>query len=136
MVEVTTTVRSSGLPADAFCSTCPTRELLGRLAGKWTVLVIDALYEGTMRFSELRRRLEGVSQKMLTETLRSLERDGFVTRKVYASVPPKVEYTLTPLGASLREPVAALRLWSEHHINDVERAQARHDARARARVTE
>lgn len=126
---MTTTVRSSGLHADAFCATCPTRELLDRLASKWAVLVIDALHDGTMRFSELRRRLDGVSQKMLTETLRSLERDGFVTRKVYASVPPKVEYTLTPLGASLHEPVSALRHWSERHINEVERAQARHDAR-------
>lgn len=124
---MTTIVETSGLPADAYCATCPTRQALNRIAAKWTVLIVDALAPGTRRFSELKRRLEGVSQKMLTETLRSLERDGIVTRRVYPSVPPKVEYTLTPLGHSLQQPLAAVRSWAETHINDIELARSTYD---------
>ncbi|WP_072481169.1 winged helix-turn-helix transcriptional regulator [Amycolatopsis australiensis] len=116
-------VESSGLPADVYSAKCPTREVLDHIAGKWTVLIVDALAERTLRYTELRRRIEGISQKMLTQTLRQLEADGFVTRTAYPTVPPQVEYTLTPLGHSLRSPIAALREWVEAHINDIERAR-------------
>src|SRR5688500_14316318 len=106
------TVRSSGLPADAFSAACPTRHLLDRLASKWAVLVLDSLGAGTLRFTQIRKRLDGVSQKMLTETLRSLERDGLLTRTVYPAVPPKVEYALTPLGRDVQGVVGALRVWA------------------------
>ncbi|MEV0461668.1 helix-turn-helix domain-containing protein [Nocardia tengchongensis] len=120
-----TIVESSGLPADVYSPKCPTRQVLDHIAGKWTVLVIDSLLDqGTMRYTELSRRIGGVSQKMLTQTLRSLETDGFLTRTVHPTIPPRVEYELTDLGRSLAEPIAALRHWTESHINDIERARA------------
>ncbi|MEV0031573.1 helix-turn-helix domain-containing protein [Nocardia sp. NPDC050793] len=124
-----TIVESSGLPADVYSAKCPTRQVLDHIAGKWTVLVIDSLLQqGTMRYTDLSRRIDGVSQKMLTQTLRSLESDGFLTRTVHPTIPPRVEYELTDLGRSLAEPVTALRQWAERHINDIERA--RQSARA------
>ncbi|WP_101433961.1 winged helix-turn-helix transcriptional regulator [Amycolatopsis echigonensis] len=116
-------VESSGLPADVYSAKCPTREVLDHIAGKWTVLIVDALADGTLRYTALLRRIDGISQKMLTQTLRQLEADGFVTRTVHPTVPPQVEYALTPLGHSLRTPIAALREWVEAHINDIERAR-------------
>ncbi|MFE5478854.1 winged helix-turn-helix transcriptional regulator [Nocardia sp. NPDC056541] len=121
---MTTFVESSGLPADAYSAKCPTRQVLDHIAGKWTILVIDALLDGTQRYTDLNRRIEGVSQKMLTQTLRSLEADGFVTRTVYPTIPPRVDYALTALGRSLAEPITALRQWTETHINEIERARA------------
>ncbi|WP_418958581.1 winged helix-turn-helix transcriptional regulator [Streptomyces tritici] len=121
-----TVVESSGLPADCYSADCPTRQVLDRIAGKWTVLIVDSLLQGTLRYTDLSRRIEGVSQKMLTQTLRSLEADGFVTRTVHPVVPPRVEYTLTPLGRSLAGPVAALRAWAEEHINEIEAARTAH----------
>ena len=118
-----TTVESSGLPADVYSAKCPTRQVLDHIAGKWTVLVVDALLGGTMRYTDLSRRIEGVSQKMLTQTLRGLEADGFVTRTVHPTIPPRVDYDLTELGRSLAEPITALREWTETHINDIERAR-------------
>ena len=118
-----TTVESSGLPADVYSAKCPTRQVLDHIAGKWTVLVVDALLEGTMRYTDLSRRIEGVSQKMLTQTLRGLEADGFVTRTMHPTIPPRVDYNLTELGRSLSEPITALREWTETHINDIERAR-------------
>ncbi|MFH9727438.1 winged helix-turn-helix transcriptional regulator [Streptomyces sp. NPDC017254] len=126
-----TVVESSGLPADAYSAKCPTRQVLDHIAGKWTILVVDALLEGTMRYTDLSRRIEGVSQKMLTQTLRGLEADGFLTRTAYPSIPPRVEYDLTDLGRSLAEPIAALRQWTETHINEIERARALAAAAAR-----
>ncbi|TLG17642.1 helix-turn-helix transcriptional regulator [Nocardia cyriacigeorgica] len=120
-----TIVESSGLPADAYSAKCPTRQVLDHIAGKWTVLVVDALLGGTMRYTDLSRRIEGVSQKMLTQTLRSLENDGFITRTVYPTIPPRVEYDLTELGRSLAEPITALRQWTEVHINEIEQARRR-----------
>ncbi|MBF6087469.1 helix-turn-helix transcriptional regulator [Nocardia cyriacigeorgica] len=120
-----TIVESSGLPADVYSAKCPTRQVLDHIAGKWTVLVVDALLEGTMRYTDLSRRIEGVSQKMLTQTLRSLEGDGFITRTVYPTIPPRVEYDLTALGRSLAEPITALRQWTEDHINEIEQARRR-----------
>ncbi|MFF3323816.1 winged helix-turn-helix transcriptional regulator [Streptomyces sp. NPDC002889] len=119
-----TVVESSGLPADAYSAKCPTRQVLDHIAGKWTILVVDALLEGTMRYTDLSRRIEGVSQKMLTQTLRSLEADGFITRTVHPTIPPRVEYALTKLGQSLAEPITALRQWTEAHINEIEGARA------------
>src|SRR5258707_3493089 len=95
---------------------CPTRVVLDRLADKWTVLVIGQLAAGTMRFAQLRRAIDGISQKMLTSTLRDLERDGLVKRQLYASVPPKVEYSLTPLGSSLVSKMNGLWLWAKDII--------------------
>ena len=95
---------------------CPSRQVLDRISDKWTALVIYALSEKTMRYGELQRRIGGVSQKMLTQTLRSLEDDGLITRKIYPVVPPMVEYSLTSLGRSLTEPLTAVRVWAEKHL--------------------
>ncbi|WP_406066100.1 helix-turn-helix transcriptional regulator [Streptomyces sp. NBC_01077] len=119
-----TIVESSGLPADVYSAKCPTRQVLDHISGKWTILVVDALLAGTLRYTDLSRRIEGVSQKMLTQTLRGLEADGFVSRTVHPTVPPRVEYDLTELGHSLAEPITALRQWTEAHINEIERARA------------
>ena len=98
---------------------CPCRDLLDMVASKWTALVIGDLEDGPRRFGELKRRLEGISQKMLTQTLRALERDGLVTRTVYPSVPLRVEYELTDLGRSITEPLAAVRTWAQQNYDTV-----------------
>ena len=107
---------------------CPTRHILDRIGDRWTVLIIGALGAGTLRFNELRRRVEGISQKMLTQTLRTLERDGLVTRTVHAEVPPRVEYVLTEAGRSLQQPLRALEQWTIDHMDAVVRARRRYDA--------
>lgn len=112
---------------NVYDANCPTRLVLNRIADKWTVLVVSSLEHGTKRFSTLQREIGGVSQKMLTQTLRGLERDGLVSRTIYPTVPPKVEYTLTPLGHTLVGLVDAVRVWSEQHIEDVIRAQTAYD---------
>lgn len=106
---------------------CPSRLVLERIADKWTALVIQILARGTMRYAELQRAIGDISQKMLTQTLRSLERDGLVQRKVHPVVPPKVEYSLTRLGRTLIEPLHALCRWSEKHLAELQanRAQAK-----------
>jgi DNA-binding HxlR family transcriptional regulator len=109
---------------------CPTRMVLDRLADKWTVLVVGQLAHGTRRFGELRREISGISPKVLTQTLRMLERDGILARRIYASVPPKVEYTLTPLGRTLIRLVDEIRDWAETHIDAVVEAQQNFDQRA------
>ena len=108
---------------DVFDSNCPTRQVLDCIADKWTVLVIRRLADGTLRFAQLRRAVDGISQKVLTNTLRELERDGIVTRRIYASVPPKVEYSLTPLGRSLCSLVAGICSWAEANIEQVQAAR-------------
>jgi DNA-binding HxlR family transcriptional regulator len=109
--------------------------MLVRVGDKWSVHVIHVLgAAGTLRFGELRRRVDGVSQRMLTVTLRGLERDGLVRRTMYPEVPPRVEYSLTRLGATLREIVRALIEWSGAHLAEVDAARARYDARATQRV--
>jgi len=112
---------------NVYDANCPTRLVLNRIADKWTVLVVSSLEHGTKRFSTLQREIGGVSQKMLTQTLRGLERDGLVIRTIYPTVPPKVEYTLTPLGHTLVGLVDAVRVWSEQHIEDVILAQTAYD---------
>ena len=109
---------------------CEVRQILDRIADKWSLLVIALLDDDTLRFSELKRRIDGVSQRMLTVTLRQLERDGLVERTVYAEVPPRVEYALTPLGRSLHQTVQALVVWTESNQGTVAAARASYDARA------
>jgi DNA-binding HxlR family transcriptional regulator len=100
------------------------REVLSLVGDKWSVLVVSLLGNGPCRFSELRRTIEGISQRMLTLTLRGLERDGLVTRTVFPTTPPKVEYALAPLGRTLLEPVRALALWAETHRDEIQTASA------------
>jgi len=103
------------------------RETLGRIADKWTLIIIEELGENTLRFSELQRRIGTISQKMLTQTLREMERDGLVQRKVYPEVPPRVEYSLTPIGYSLGGAVCSIWTWVEEHYEELERHRARLD---------
>ncbi len=115
-----------------YSGVCPSRQLLDRLADKWTALVIGILTDNgqPVRFSELRRAIGGISQKMLTQTLRDLERDGLVTRTVHSVMPPRVEYALTPLGLTVVEPLRALSSWSQDHMAEVREAQRAFDERA------
>ncbi|HLV74510.1 HxlR family transcriptional regulator [Actinomadura hallensis] len=128
---------------DAFLANCPSRQLLDRISDKWVALVLAALggdgpHPGgecdgeprAMRYSELSRRLAGVSQKMLTQTLRSLERDGLVTRTVTPTVPVSVTYELTELGISLHRAIRGIKLWAEAHMDEVLANRAEYDARA------
>jgi DNA-binding HxlR family transcriptional regulator len=109
---------------------CHAREMLARVGDKWSVYVIHVLDEsGTLRFNELRSAVDGISQRMLTVTLRGMERDGLVRRTVYPEVPPRVEYALTPLGKTLRQLVRALVAWSGAHLTEVDAARAAYDAR-------
>ncbi|HEX9324787.1 MAG TPA: helix-turn-helix domain-containing protein [Xanthobacteraceae bacterium] len=103
-------------------------EVLARIGDKWTVLVVGVLGEGPKRFNELRRALGSISQRMLTLTLRGLERDGLVTRTVFPTIPPRVDYELTELGHSLLEPVSGLGLWARHNRAAIEAARRRFDA--------
>jgi DNA-binding HxlR family transcriptional regulator len=104
---------------------CPSRVVLDRIADKWTALIIQVLARGTMRYAALRREIGGISQKMLTQTLRSLERDGLVQRKVHPVIPPRVDYALTRLGRTLIEPLQALCRWSEKHLPELQANRAR-----------
>jgi DNA-binding HxlR family transcriptional regulator len=107
-------------------------DLIGRVADKWTMLIIEVLIEnGVLRFTKLSKLVEGISQKMLTQTLRQMERDGLVTRMVYPVVPPKVEYKLTQLGMSLGAAFCGVWLWAEKNLNQVEQARSEFDAKAR-----
>jgi len=115
---------------------CPSRLVLDRIADKWTALVIQILAGGTMRYAELQRAIGGISQKMLTQTLRSLERDGLVQRTVHPVVPPKVEYSLTRLGRTLIEPLHALCRWSEKHLAELQANRALAKAKAVAAVAD
>jgi DNA-binding HxlR family transcriptional regulator len=113
---------------------CPTRMALDRIADKWTVLIVGQLSTGVHRFGELRRVIDGISPKILTQKLRELERDGLITRKVYASIPPKVEYSLTPLGQTLIGLLDAIRIWAESHIETVLVAQSAYDQLSMERI--
>lgn len=116
-----------------FSGPCPSRELLDRVADKWTTLIIGVLgmASAPVRFGELRRTIQGISQKMLTQTLRDLERDGLVVRTLFPEIPPRVEYALTPLGRTLEEPLAALTRWAERHMGEVRTAQHDFDGKLR-----
>ncbi|MBL0885968.1 winged helix-turn-helix transcriptional regulator [Myceligenerans indicum] len=113
---------------NALSADCPSRRLLDTIGDKWVTLVLVALgWRSPMRYSELASRIEGVSQKMLTQTLRRLERDGLVTRTVTPSVPVRVDYAITPLGTSLVAVVGRLKVWAERHMTDVDAARAAYD---------
>lgn len=105
---------------------CIAQQVLDLIADKWTALVVYTLSRDTRRYSELKREIEGISQKMLTQTLRQLEKDGLIARKVYPVVPPMVEYSLTPLGQTLIKPLKELCRWAEEHFHEVEKARASH----------
>jgi DNA-binding HxlR family transcriptional regulator len=108
---------------------CPSRQLLDRIGDRWTVLTIGVLGDGPARYSALANRVQGVSQKMLTQTLRALERDGLVTRTVFPEIPPHVEYELTDLGRTLRHVLTQLEGWATTHMPEVDAARERYDAR-------
>jgi DNA-binding HxlR family transcriptional regulator len=103
------------------------RELLSRVGDKWSVLLISILSEGPKRFSEIKRMIEGISQRMLTLTLRGLERDGLVTRTVYPTIPPRVDYELTSLGKTLQEPVCALAAWANDNYPEIKKSRDTYD---------
>jgi DNA-binding HxlR family transcriptional regulator len=137
------TLKSQGYWADTDCADadddpkqwdpregCEVRQILDRVADKWSLLVIALLDSRTLRFSELQREIDGISQRMLTVTLRQLERDGLVRRTVYPVVPPRVEYELTPLGATLLDTIQSLVTWTEEHQDAIASARAEYDARA------
>jgi DNA-binding HxlR family transcriptional regulator len=124
--------RAAKLAYNAFLEACPSRQLLDTLGDKWVTLVLVALGEGGKRHGELARVVAGVSQKMLTQTLRSLERDGLITRAVTASVPVRVDYALTALGKDLELQVRELKRWAEQHMPRVVEARRSYDARARS----
>jgi DNA-binding HxlR family transcriptional regulator len=109
---------------------CPSRLLLDEIADKWSVLILAALDEGPLRFNAIKRRLEGITQKALTQSLRRLERNGIVGRRVIAASPVAVEYRVTPLGRTLKQPFQALHAWTLDHLPDVEEARQAFDGRA------
>jgi len=117
-------------PPDVLDATCPARQVLELVADKWAVLILYALERGPRRTGDLQRTVDGVSAKMLTQTLRDLERNGLLTRTVHPVVPPKVEYALTPLGQTLGDTLGALCAWAQDNLAEVEMARARHDSRA------
>lgn len=126
------TALAERLEGNPYLPGCPTRDILDRIGDRWTVLVIGVLSRGRSRFSEVRREVQGISHKMLTQTLRELERDGLVTRTVHPEVPVRVEYDLTPVGRSLIRPLKALESWSIAHVDDIKASQAVYDARMTA----
>lgn len=113
--------------ADVYSPACPSRVALDRIGDRWTALIVGVLDDGPRRFGEIRDAM-GISPKVLSQTLRTLERDGLVTRRAYAEIPPRVEYALTPLGLTLCDPLAAIRDWAETHIHEIIAARERHDA--------
>ncbi|MEV0143563.1 MULTISPECIES: helix-turn-helix domain-containing protein [unclassified Nonomuraea] len=113
---------------DAYLAVCPARQLLDRISDKWVSLLLNALADGPRRYSDLSRTVAGVSQKMLTQTLRALERDGLVSRSVTPSVPVRVDYELTPLGRSLLPVMQAIKQWAEANIEQVTAAREAYDA--------
>ena len=117
---------------NAYSADCPTRQILDRVGDKWAVLILLLIRHEPMRFNALRRTIEGISQKMLSQVLKSLERDGLVKRRVFPTVPVTVEYSITPLGATLSKAVDALRDWAENNLKEVLSAQRRYDAQRNA----
>jgi DNA-binding HxlR family transcriptional regulator len=113
---------------DVYAANCPTRQILDRVGDKWAVLILLLLREEPMRFNQLRRAIEGISQKMLSQVLKSLDRDGLIRRRAIATVPVTVEYSITQLGSTLAAAVDPLRDWAEQNLKDVLAAQRRYDA--------
>ncbi|MCK1820577.1 helix-turn-helix transcriptional regulator [Streptomyces sp. XM83C] len=121
------------LPYNVFAKCCPSRGTLEHVTGRWGALTLGALYEGSLRFNELRRRVDGVSEKMLSQTLHALERDGLVHREAQPTNPPRVDYDLTPLGRQVAERLLALIRFVEGNMDDVLAARERYDATRGAR---
>ena len=115
---------SAGAP-----SACRARAVLQRVGDKWSMYVIDLLGQGTKRFSELHRSVDGITARMLTVTLRGLERDGIVTRTIHPVIPPRVEYDLTPMGLTLLDTIGQLVIWADSHLPEISAAQAAYDAK-------
>ncbi|HXH64631.1 MAG TPA: helix-turn-helix domain-containing protein [Mariprofundaceae bacterium] len=110
---------------------CPAvREVLNRVGDKWSVLIVALLGDGPKRFNELRRAVDGISQRMLTLTLRGLERDGLISRSVEPTIPPRVDYALTPLGCTLLDPIMSLAAWAEHNREAIQAARDQYDQRS------
>jgi DNA-binding HxlR family transcriptional regulator len=118
--------------SDLSLANCPMREVLDHVGDKWSTLLLIALADGPRRFGVLRRAVPDISQRMLTQTLRDLQRDGLIGRQVFPTKPPSVEYSLSPMGITFLEPLAMLVAWAEHHHADVRAARARYDAEAAA----
>lgn len=112
---------------DVYNPKCPSRQVLSRIGDKWTALIIGIMQRGTIRFGALKREVSGISQKMLTQTLRNLERDGLVERRIFAEVPVRVEYSLTELGKKLLPVLVPLMQWSEENLKAIEVAQRQFD---------
>ncbi len=127
------TASPSGYAFDVFARGCPSRRTLEHVTGRWGALTLGALYDGTLRFNELRRRVDGVSEKMLSQTLHALERDGLVLRDARPTNPPRVDYSLTPLGREVAERLLALIACLEGSMDEVLAARERYDAREPAR---
>ena len=114
---------------NAYVAECPSRQVLDAISDKWVTLVLTALADGPQRYSDLSRRIAGVSQKMLTQTVRQLERDGLATRTITPTVPVRVDYELTSLGATILPVVVAIKQWSEAHITEIHAARETYDRR-------
>jgi DNA-binding HxlR family transcriptional regulator len=123
-------MRAPKAQPDAFLSVCPSRAVLSRLSEKWALLALTALASGPLHFGELRRRLQGVSQKMLTQTLRALERDGLVSRQVLDTRPIRVAYSLTALGEEFAQHAMAIKAWVEANLQPIKRRQVAYDRKA------
>ena len=119
---------------NAYSAECPTRQILDRVGDKWAVLILLLIRDEPMRFNALRRAIEGISQKMLSQVLKSLERDGLIKRRVFATVPVTVEYSITPLGKTLAAAVDPLRDWAEQNLKEVLSAQRRYDVQRSAKA--
>jgi len=121
--------RTLATPGELPVASCRARDVLDRVGDKWSVYVIGLLGDGTRRFTELLRSIEGISQRMLTVTLRGLERDGIVNRRVYPVVPPRVDYSLTPMGRTLLDTVRGLIVWADIPAVDIDASRVRYDQR-------
>jgi DNA-binding HxlR family transcriptional regulator len=122
--------KATTVPPNVYLKGCASRTVLDVIANKWTNLVVCALRDGPLRFGQLRRHLDGITQKMLTQTLRALERDGLVTRTLYPTIPPRVDYELTDLGHSAAALFDGLIVWAQQHVGDITAARDRYDLRA------
>lgn len=128
--DLISTTKPRGKAPNPYDAKCPTRVVLDRIGNKWTVLVLGLLSGRPMRFNQLRREIDGITQKMLAQTLRALERDGLASRKVTPTAPVTVEYSITRLGATLAATVGGLQQWAQDHIGEVIKAQQRYDTAA------
>jgi DNA-binding HxlR family transcriptional regulator len=122
-------------PANVLNNFCPSRQVIAMIADKWSILILWALHrDGTLRYGQLQRTVQGISQKMLTQTLRELERNGLITRTVYEVVPPQVEYELTPLGRSLRQSLSGICNWAQNNLVVVMEARELYDLEQEGRL--